>query len=341
MSDTSIDKFVSQCTGKHELDDIEIDTYIIPEKLENYNVSGFTSWVFHKELIGEEEKPEETKIVFEKGRDAEQEFFNLFNSNHSNPDLQKSNWKFYFEDISGKHNEAKEISKLTVNGKPLWGKPDLVFKRDLGNGRFDIFIVEIKTTFVPNDYYLPPGRGWPNMRAQLWCYAWIDEWKDAQNIYLMGNMFKNKSLTNNHVKIDYKTPYFTCWHYKKDGEICLFETTKEFHNQCLELFKRYGGEFNGPGLFDITENKKKKEKKHYGYCIRTGESIDFNPARPFSVKAYKSWVQFGNKKYKENYCHYSGEKSYGETSFAKPILRKNWDKAKRMFNFGQQRNFWR
>lgn len=65
-----------------------------------------------------------------------------------------------------------------------------------------------------------------------------------------------------------------------------------------------------------------------GFCIRTGEQIQFSPDRPLSDQAYVSWSKYMDKDYKEKYCHYSGEPSYGETSFAKPILKKNWKKAK-------------
>lgn len=69
-----------------------------------------------------------------------------------------------------------------------------------------------------------------------------------------------------------------------------------------------------------------------GFCIRTGEKIEFNPERPFSYKAYQTWAQFGNEDYPENYCHFSGEPSNGETSSAKPILSKNWRKAQKFIN---------
>ena len=75
------------------------------------------------------------------------------------------------------------------------------------------------------------------------------------------------------------------------------------------------------------ESKTKVESKVVGYCIRTGEEIEFNPERPMSNKAYKMWNKFGDKDYEEKYCHFSGEASNGETTLAKPILRKNWKKA--------------
>lgn len=61
---------------------------------------------------------------------------------------------------------------------------------------------------------------------------------------------------------------------------------------------------------------------HQGYCIRTGEPIPFNPERPFSYSAYKSWASFGNDDYPERYCHKTGEPSLGRTSMRHPILKR-------------------
>lgn len=66
-----------------------------------------------------------------------------------------------------------------------------------------------------------------------------------------------------------------------------------------------------------------------GYCIRTGVEIPWNPARPLSDRAYESWSKFKDENYQEKYCHFSGEKSNGDTSFAKPILRKNWTESQK------------
>ena len=63
-----------------------------------------------------------------------------------------------------------------------------------------------------------------------------------------------------------------------------------------------------------------------GYCIRTGKQIQFNEKQPMSEDAYQSWAKFSNKDYPEKYCHFSGETSNGETTFSRPILRKNWKK---------------
>ncbi|MBP6813161.1 MAG: phospholipase D family protein [Saprospiraceae bacterium] len=75
----------------------------------------------------------------------------------------------------------------------------------------------------------------------------------------------------------------------------------------------------------VTENKSNKPN---GFCIRTGIAIPFNPEKPLGYEAYKSWNQFGDPNYPEKYCHFSGEPSNGETCVTKPILYKNWKKAK-------------
>jgi hypothetical protein len=66
---------------------------------------------------------------------------------------------------------------------------------------------------------------------------------------------------------------------------------------------------------------------HFGFCIRTGVQIPFNIEKPMCEDAFKTWSYFGNPDFPEAYCHYSGEKSEGITTFNKPILHKNWKKA--------------
>jgi len=82
---------------------------------------------------------------------------------------------------------------------------------------------------------------------------------------------------------------------------------------------------------------KESSEKSTGYCIRTGVEIPFDVKKPLSVAAYKSWNKHKDKEWKEKYCHYSGESSYGETSFAKPILKKNWNKAKNKITFAKKK----
>lgn len=83
----------------------------------------------------------------------------------------------------------------------------------------------------------------------------------------------------------------------------------------------------------IAENTKPSTaKKNTGYCIRSGVEIPFNVEKPLSYEAFKKWNEFGDPDYPEKYCHFSGETTNGETSVSRPILKKNWKKAKEIFN---------
>lgn len=114
----------------------------------------------------------------------------------------------------------------------------------------------------------------------------------------------------------------------------LYKRTPFYDEKLLGLTKKYSHSdveidklSQTLEIKSTTESKQINEDNHVGYCIRTGVKIPFNPKKPLSDAAYKSWNKHKNKNFKETYCHYSGEPSYGETSFAKPILNKNWKKA--------------
>jgi len=69
-----------------------------------------------------------------------------------------------------------------------------------------------------------------------------------------------------------------------------------------------------------------------GYCIRTGIEIPFNVEKPMCYEAFMSWNKYGDPEYPEKFCHFSGEPSFGETCVSRPIMKKNWKKAKEIFD---------
>lgn len=83
---------------------------------------------------------------------------------------------------------------------------------------------------------------------------------------------------------------------------------------------------------DRIENVKNNKMVTNGYCIRTCVEIPFNVKKPLSNSAYKQWNKYGDSNYAEKFCHFSGEDSNGETSVNRPILKKNWRKAKEQFD---------
>ena len=78
----------------------------------------------------------------------------------------------------------------------------------------------------------------------------------------------------------------------------------------------------------VKPNSRQIETSNNGFCIRTGVEIPFNVEKPMSFDAFKSWNKYGDPEYPEKYCHFSGEFSNGETCVIRPILKKNWKKAK-------------
>ena len=81
-----------------------------------------------------------------------------------------------------------------------------------------------------------------------------------------------------------------------------------------------------------TNDEKKSDSYKNGFCIRTGISIPFNVEKPMSYDAFKSWSKYSDPDYSEKFCHFSGEPSSGETSVSRPIMKKNWKKAKEKFD---------
>lgn len=131
----------------------------------------------------------------------------------------------------------------------------------------------------------------------------------------------------------------------------IYKKVPDFDSSLMGLKKKYkGSKVIIDKIGDFFNNNTLPPKKEYikqnlaktnihvaskttnGYCIRTGREIPFNTKNPFSDEAYNSWLKFKNEEYPEKYCHFSGEPSNGETTFGKPILRKNWQKAKERHN---------
>ena len=130
----------------------------------------------------------------------------------------------------------------------------------------------------------------------------------------------------------------------------LFSKVPQYESTMLGLSKRYTKSvIETDKLSDFFNNKIKNDNlkketfvpkpavSHFvnhqptnksGFCIRTGVQIPFNQKHPMSDIAFQSWKKFSNNEYPEKYCHFSGEQTNGETTFSRPILRKNWTKAK-------------
>lgn len=127
------------------------------------------------------------------------------------------------------------------------------------------------------------------------------------------------------------------FHQKPIYESTMLGLTKKFKESVIEV-DRLSEFFSDRKKFEAFNRKEEKKTEQQleikitpiGYCIRTGKQIPFNLKHPMSEEAYQSWSKYKNKDYQEKYCHFTGEESNGETSYGKPILIKNWKKAKEM-----------
>jgi len=118
------------------------------------------------------------------------------------------------------------------------------------------------------------------------------------------NILSSKKYLNSEIKIDKLSEFFNDKNYKK-----VFKNSTHKKE-------------------DISKNNIKSKT---GYCIRTGKEIAFNIEKPMQYEAFKMWNKYKNPDFPEKYCHFSGEPSNGKTSVNKPILNKNWKKAKDLF----------
>jgi phosphatidylserine/phosphatidylglycerophosphate/cardiolipin synthase-like enzyme len=94
------------------------------------------------------------------------------------------------------------------------------------------------------------------------------------------------------------------------------EAFRDALRHCSEIFaeaKRTGN-----------TQKRPKDTLPNGYCVRTGVKIPLNLDRPYCDEAHQIWSQYENRDFAENYCHFTGEPSNGQTSMNYPVLLKNW-----------------
>ena len=125
-------------------------------------------------------------------------------------------WELFYRDPLECAPIPLKISGLTLNGKSLWGAPDLVYRHKKTG---ELLIVERKASDKPI-----PVNGWPDLRAQLWAYSHIDNFKSAPIISLIGEIW---DIVEGRLK--------------RRAVLRWSSADKEFDAENLELFLLYGG----------------------------------------------------------------------------------------------------
>lgn len=151
--------------------------------------------------------------------------------NHRFPRSMSHQWRVIFVDTRQEPYRLFQASRLCVNGQPLRCVPDVVLQNKLTK---DVLIIERKATSVPEEKI--PAMGWANLKAQLWCYSWIDDWIDAPNVYLIGQIWKMPEYINlfgyRELSGFWRLNIYPRWQ----------RNDPHFLASCQALFLLYGGE---------------------------------------------------------------------------------------------------
>lgn len=77
--------------------------------------------------------------------------------------------------------ETRRITPLSIGGVPMTASPDLVFEHLISD---TLLFIEIKFSNADCRH-----SGWSNVKAQLWAYAQIDEWRPRHNLLLAAEVW--------------------------------------------------------------------------------------------------------------------------------------------------------
>ncbi len=199
--------------------------------------SGFGKWVYslqHAKIISSKDYSE----TFKNAKKAENSIASLLNGlNGTSFDdgkkrFKPTGWETVYEDPLRENQATRnfEAPGLTVMGEPIRCKPDAVLFNRLSG---ELLIVERKTTTAAT-----PDHCYPNIMAQLWCYAQIDfaktgwlektGWSKPKGVLLAAELWSYKEMEDIFVNVD-RQKY---WLWRK-GQ-------REF-NFVRQLFELYGG----------------------------------------------------------------------------------------------------
>jgi len=151
--------------------------------------------------------------------------------------------------------------------------PDVVLKR-----RHDgaILVIERKTTMAKDDAV--PAIAWPRVQAQLWCYAWIDDWLDAPEVYVLAQFWSRRSRGPGHFQLSWAKPRWR-------------RSDLEFHRTWSEAFGIYGGRVVGPArdMLQKTAQKQSPEgipTRNDTEGVKLGEGPnEYTAVVPYSQRA--------------------------------------------------------
>jgi hypothetical protein len=229
-----------------------------------------------------------------------------------------------------KRELIKLQSKPKISVKIIIGKSDGDFRKSIDNESLEVILN------LPNVQILHENRLHAKFYSDgvRYILSSMNLYDFSQNNNIeFGVLFESGLLVNNQFAKD--AIAFT----KEviDHAELIFENLPNFQSKRLGLSQEFTGFSNTINKIDnkkrgterSTEKKSKPDTRH-GFCIRSGERIPFNIDMPYTPKAFKVWSMYGDGTYPEKFCHATGEPSNGQTTFARPVLSKNWSRAEEL-----------
>lgn len=248
----------------------------------------------------------------------------------------------HFKKIFNKHLKNDKLSIII-----LFGKNEGNIQKSLNKEDFEFFtqFPNISIIYVPNlhaKYYANEKEG-VITSVNLYDYSFVHNIEFGVHQVnslldaLKGNSADSKawdtswSIAKREELVFAKRPVYKKKVFSKvlgktyETSVIVHDVTEKFYSGYPAKSKNYKTILHFPTTLDSNDVRTVPQRNFSktqtrGYCIRTGVEIPFNPEKPFSYKAYQSWIRYENPNYQEKYCHLTGKPSYGKTSFNNPIL---------------------
>lgn len=168
-----------------------------PPEVLRASASGFSSWVYKlshdptRQIIKEPKHDRKSQSSPFTLRDIP--IVANYLASVRNDEQLSNGWGLIYADPGNDASENFLASELVVGDEPLRCRPDGVLRHETTG---EILIIERKIAGVISEYRGPmPKDSWPNIKAQLWCYSWINEWANAPKITLMAEVWRRNYTT--------------------------------------------------------------------------------------------------------------------------------------------------
>jgi len=248
----------------------------------------------------------------------------------------------YFKKLFDKHENNPKIHLILV-----FGKNEKAVRKSMSKSDFDYFkkFLNISIIYIPNLHAKYYGNEKQGVITSINLY----DYSFKNNIEF--GVFSQQSILDRFTQSADNDAWNKCMEIAENNEVVfikrpVFETKKMIINLGKNYvksdilfdstYKFYGSSKNmqsenkrlhdfpeelelGSKL-DIRPERETEQKTEYGFCIRSGKKIKFNPKQPMSKESWKIWNEYGNEDFPEKYCHKTGKASNGKTSMRNPII---------------------